>query len=195
MLYRKIWEDHNGPIPRDTEGRTFEIHHIDGNRHNQDISNLACVSILDHYNIHYSQGDWGACMRIAQRLEVSPELHSELASKQQLKRLSDGTHTFLHRKTTGMIVAKDKNDNYLQVTAEDPRWTSGELVGVRKNSGQGRPKGYKDLKKRKVRPQMKVGYQNETYENAKIASKVVGLSLNRVRYNCLNELSGWRWIK
>jgi hypothetical protein len=195
MIYRKIWEDHNGPIPRDEEGRTFEIHHIDGNRQNNDISNLACLSILDHYNIHYGQEDWGACMRISQRMSVPPELHSELARKHQLKRISDGTHQFLHNKTTGIISAKDKNGNNIQVTAEDPRWISGELVGVRKNSGKGRPKGCKDLKKRKVRPQMKVGYQKETYENAKIASKVVGLSLNRVRHNCVNELLGWRWIK
>jgi len=26
--YRKIYEDHNGPIPVDEDGRTYEIHHL-----------------------------------------------------------------------------------------------------------------------------------------------------------------------
>jgi hypothetical protein len=29
--YRKIYENHNGIIPKDSDGRTYEIHHIDGN--------------------------------------------------------------------------------------------------------------------------------------------------------------------
>jgi hypothetical protein len=53
--YRKIWEDVNGPIPVDGEGRTYHIHHIDGNRNNNSIENLQCVSIEEHYNIHLQQ--------------------------------------------------------------------------------------------------------------------------------------------
>lgn len=51
-IYRKIYESHYGPIPIDETGRTYEIHHIDGNSENNDISNLKCVSIQEHYNIH-----------------------------------------------------------------------------------------------------------------------------------------------
>ena len=28
--YRKIWVERHGPIPLDENGRTYEIHHIDG---------------------------------------------------------------------------------------------------------------------------------------------------------------------
>ena len=38
--YRKIWEQHFGPIPRDQDGRSYEIHHIDGNRSNNNIEKL-----------------------------------------------------------------------------------------------------------------------------------------------------------
>ena len=38
--YRKIYEQHYGPIPKDTDGRSYEIHHIDGNHNNNDINNL-----------------------------------------------------------------------------------------------------------------------------------------------------------
>lgn len=56
-IYRKIWESYYGPIPTDSNGRSYEIHHIDGNRNNNDISNLKCLSIKEHYNVHYQQQD------------------------------------------------------------------------------------------------------------------------------------------
>ena len=34
--YRKIYEQHHGPIPIDESGRTYDIHHIDGNHFNND---------------------------------------------------------------------------------------------------------------------------------------------------------------
>ena len=40
MDYRKLWESHNGPIPKDNEGRSYEIHHVDGNHQNNVIENL-----------------------------------------------------------------------------------------------------------------------------------------------------------
>ena len=30
--YRKIYEAHYGPIPKDSDGKTYEIHHLDGIR-------------------------------------------------------------------------------------------------------------------------------------------------------------------
>lgn len=59
--YRKIWEEHYGPIPFDNNDRRCEIHHIDSNRENNEISNLMLVTIQEHYDIHYFQGDWAAC--------------------------------------------------------------------------------------------------------------------------------------
>lgn len=90
-FYRKIYKIHHGDIPIDENGRTFEIHHKDGNRENNDPSNLVALSILEHYNIHYSQGDWAACLRIATRMKIDPKEKSELARKANLKRISDGT--------------------------------------------------------------------------------------------------------
>jgi hypothetical protein len=59
-LYRRIYEQVYGPIPVDADGRSFEIHHIDGNRSNNDISNLVALSIQEHYDVHWQQGDkWG----------------------------------------------------------------------------------------------------------------------------------------
>ncbi len=65
--YRRIWIKANGPIPRDSEGRSYEIHHINGNHSDNRLENLQLVSIEEHYAIHKAQGDWYACIKIAQR--------------------------------------------------------------------------------------------------------------------------------
>ena len=77
--HRKIYETYVGPIPKDDEGRSYEIHHIDGNHTNNELSNLRCVSIKEHYNIHKSQGDFKACLIMSQRMKVTPEEKSYLA--------------------------------------------------------------------------------------------------------------------
>lgn len=94
MSYRKIWEAANGSIPYDNNGRRMEIHHIDGNRKNNDLTNLKLVTIQEHYDIHYSQGDWAACQSIANRMKISPEEKSRLCSELANKRLANGTHHF-----------------------------------------------------------------------------------------------------
>lgn len=68
MNYRKLWIKHNGQIPTDENGISFEIHHIDGNRLNNDITNLTCLSIKEHFYIHHNQGDWQAAERILQKI-------------------------------------------------------------------------------------------------------------------------------
>lgn len=95
MHYRKIYEKHYGLIPKDSDGRTYQIHHKDGNRSNNSIDNLQCVSIQEHYNIHYSQGDWGACYYIALTMKSTSEELAELSRKTQLQYIKDKTHIFL----------------------------------------------------------------------------------------------------
>lgn len=92
--YRKIYEQHYGPIPKDEKGRSYEIHHIDGNRNNNDISNLIALSVEDHYLVHFKQGDWAACLKMAYKLSLSGEQISELARQASYKRLKEGTHPF-----------------------------------------------------------------------------------------------------
>jgi hypothetical protein len=78
MNYRKIWENNFGPIPKDEYGRTYEIHHIDGDRNNNKIENLECITIQEHYNKHYKNGEYGACVMIAKRMNLPPEYLSEI---------------------------------------------------------------------------------------------------------------------
>ena len=123
-MWRKIWEDHYGKIPVDEDGRTYEIHHSDGDRTNNDISNLQCVSINEHYDIHMSRGDFKAASLIAWRMNnpekykaakaglskknsefqknlVNKNMHhlqsGDIQRKTNLRRLEEGTHLFLDR--------------------------------------------------------------------------------------------------
>ena len=90
--YRKIWESINGPIPKDHNGKSYEIHHIDGDRTNNHISNLRLVTMQEHYEIHYNQGDYGACQAIAMRMNLMVDDLSEKCSKLAKLRVLTGTH-------------------------------------------------------------------------------------------------------
>ena len=78
MSYRKIWESVYGAIPKDEEGFSFEIHHIDGNHSNNNIENLKLVSIKEHLKIHLEQEDWFAAALIAKRIGLGPDYSSSL---------------------------------------------------------------------------------------------------------------------
>lgn len=95
ISYIKIWENIYGTIPLDSDGRRMEIHHIDGNKHNNKIENLQLVTIKEHYNIHLTQGDYSACQMIAVRMNKTPAEISDLARLAQLKKVNDGTHHLL----------------------------------------------------------------------------------------------------
>jgi HNH endonuclease len=97
--YRRIYEKHYGPIPKEPDGRTYEVHHIDGNHSNNKPENLKAITLKDHYDIHYSQGDWAACYYMSiQRMNKTPEELSDLSKLIQLERVKNGTHHFLDSK-------------------------------------------------------------------------------------------------
>jgi len=140
--YRKIYEHHFGPIPRDELNRSYEIHHIDGNRQNNNIDNLKCVSLQEHYDIHYAQKDWAACHRIAAKLRLSFEEISELSRKCQKERVENGTHHLLkgdiQSKYQQKLVAEgihpwqgDRNPNSRKIAAGTHPWQDKEAAKLR----------------------------------------------------------------
>ena len=65
--YRKIWENVNGTIPHDLNERRMEIHHIDGNRENNEIDNRYNLSVTDKTPFTFS----GARTPVLSSLRVS----------------------------------------------------------------------------------------------------------------------------
>jgi HNH endonuclease len=108
--YRKIYEDHYGPIPKEPNGRSYEIHHKDGDHTNNNPTNLEAVTLQEHYDLHYAQGDYGACyMMASQRMNRSPEEISQIASIQQRSRVANGTHHLLGGEIQRRLVAQGKH--------------------------------------------------------------------------------------
>ena len=125
--HRKIYEQHYGPIPQDNRGRSYEIHHIDGNHKNNSIDNLKLVTIEEHFAIHLAQEDYGACWIMSFRMNLSPEEISmfgrlkakkqvaegrnkfadpEFNRQNQLNRVADGTHHLLGGKVQRAVQQK-----------------------------------------------------------------------------------------
>jgi hypothetical protein len=103
-IHRKIYEDYyNIRLSCD-----IEIHHIDGNHNNNNISNLKPVTIQEHYNIHYSQGDWAACLLMSHRMKIDPIERSRLASLSATKANAEGKCGFSlgHASHAGRIGGK-----------------------------------------------------------------------------------------
>lgn len=84
--YRKIYEHHYGVIPKDESGKSYHIHHIDGRRTNNSPDNLVALSLQEHYEIHYAQGDWAAALYLARLLEKSKSDLKEIRTRQVMPR-------------------------------------------------------------------------------------------------------------
>lgn len=99
--YKKIWISHNGPIPKDENGLSYEIHHINNDSTDNRIENLACLTIQEHFDIHYQQGNYKACQLIAGRMKnpsLGRKMSDEFKKQQteiQLRKVKDGTHHLL----------------------------------------------------------------------------------------------------
>lgn len=90
--YRRIYLEHFKEIPKDSMGRSYDIHHIDGDYTNNDISNLIALSIEDHYKIHKAQSDWGAAAAILRRMKIDPKEHSDIIRNMNIERGKKGIH-------------------------------------------------------------------------------------------------------
>lgn len=68
LAHHLVWEAVHGPIP---EG--IEIHHIDGDKHNNDLENLAGLTKSDHQKTHSPHfaklnGEWVRVCKICREV-------------------------------------------------------------------------------------------------------------------------------
>lgn len=86
--YQKAWQDYNNEII--PEG--YHIHHLDGNRKNNDPENLICVSPELHYEIHYALWErYGRKKDLAAAIFLKKEIDNpkKLPSPNKGKKLSE----------------------------------------------------------------------------------------------------------
>lgn len=93
-------------FPKDLYGKSYEVHHIDGNHANNTKDNLILITIQEHYDIHFKQEDYWACTKILSRMKISREENSKLSSLLQKLRLSNGTHHFITNHPIHKMIAE-----------------------------------------------------------------------------------------
>lgn len=71
-LHRAVWEYHNGDIPKG-----YHVHHIDEDKSNNQISNLALIDATTHRRGHMSkpEGIEKSRINIQKAVEKAPEWH------------------------------------------------------------------------------------------------------------------------
>ncbi len=127
--YRKIYKNAFGEIPKDANGRSFEIHHKDGDFNNNDPSNLIALTIQEHYDLHYQQKDYGAALLIGLRMKKSSTELSELISRSNKKRIEAGTHPSQIEKN----ISDNRNRQNDKVKAGTHPWQSQKYKDAAKN--------------------------------------------------------------
>jgi hypothetical protein len=157
--YRKIYEEHYGSIPTDDTGRTYEIHHIDGNHSNNSPSNLKAVTIEEHYEIHKANGDWSACLLISSRMKVSAEKKSELSRLAALKRLAEGTHHYRDPEFISRNIERQKK----LIEEENHPFQQEEIKELTRNIAR-------EVQNERIKTGVHQFLQTDVREKAKIAS-------------------------
>ena len=185
-LYRKIYEQQYGKIPKDSDGRSYEVHHVDGNHSNNLPENLRALTIQEHYAIHYSQGDWAACQAIAIRMTQTPKEFSELCKLAAKQRVANGflppvmkgsNHPF-YGKTGPAAGYKWSEEQISKVTGEN-HWSYGM---VHPNTG----KKKSDDHVRKMTEQRK-GSNGPSAKSVVIVDTISGIE---IQSGCLKEWCG-----
>ncbi len=110
---RRIWIAAFGEIPVDENGKSYDIHHINGDPLDDSLSNLMCLSRKEHHALHTAQGDYA----------VDSQHHFKSSSWQQdiaLKQVANGKHPFqskeMHSKRVSMQFATKRHSNFVRVS-------------------------------------------------------------------------------
>lgn len=121
--HRKIWTAGHGKIPRDERGVSFDIHHKDGDPFNNSLENLEALSVHDHYQRHFKQGDYLAAWLISLRLDLDERDYREIG-----KRISESQR--------GRVLSEDWKRKISEALT-GRRWTAEQRVNIT-NSLRGR---------------------------------------------------------
>lgn len=80
-VHRIIYEEEIGPVP---EGH--DIHHKDGNRYNNSIENLECLTKSDHMRLHAKERRWALSVTMSVNSDRIHEWHRSEKGKEFLSK-------------------------------------------------------------------------------------------------------------
>jgi hypothetical protein len=76
-LHRAVWEWHYGPVPKG-----FHVHHVDGDRSNNDIRNLALIETPKHMSLHQQGREEYQAKHIKEMQELAKAWHGSGEGKE-----------------------------------------------------------------------------------------------------------------
>lgn len=79
--HRIVWERAHGVKLKPG----MHVHHLDGNPLNNTMENLIALTAEEHYNIHFKQGDYAACILLSESAKISRKDLADLQHKHGLK--------------------------------------------------------------------------------------------------------------
>lgn len=129
--YRKICQEHYGYTNSEMEG--MDVHHIDGNRNNNDPSNLQLISPKNHADLHGSEFvEWARIgsklgnEAFVKRLREHGQTDKELAHQRKLAKLREkGLHRVPHSEETKKVISLKKKNHLIDKT-NHPMWGNTE---------------------------------------------------------------------
>jgi len=188
--YRKIYEEHHGKIP---EG--YHIHHKDGNRKNNSIENLICLSPEEHFNLHLEQGDMVAYRgKFIQKASEAGKIGGRSKSEKKVKACRKN---MLKNRCPECGAKASVNSRRKNKTFFFSEKYQTELQEKMKKNKLG---PYSKEHREKIRqmgldsgkcPEYNGKMWNSSYE----ASKETGIPESTIRYRCRNNSKGWKYNK
>lgn len=109
LMHRYVWEFYNTTIPKG-----YEVHHVDGNRANNDISNLQLRSVYEHRKLHgrlltTEEREWKRNNLATKARPKASEWHKSEAGREWHKQQYERTRERLHRKVDCICIQCGKS--------------------------------------------------------------------------------------
>jgi len=188
-VYRKIYENYYGvKIPKG-----MHIHHIDGNRENNDPLNLKLLTPKEHFAIHLEQGD-PICQH-GKFLQGASEAGKKGGRSTSLKKVKCCADNMKKNRRADLgakasVEARKKaktfffsEDYQKQLQKRLKEQKIGPYSDEHKEmvSKLGKSKGKKPI------------YGDKTWVSSYEASVETKLPASTIRYRCRNNIKGWRY--
>ena len=189
--YRTIWIRAFGKIPKDEHGRSYEIHHINGNHKDDRLENLECIPAQLHFERHLELGDPFGAMLIARRLGKSPKELSDIQrgakrSLETCKKISEAKKAQFAAGLTASFKGKKH-------TEETRAKMSTSRRGKRHSSKLSQEQVLEIRSILESRPNVPMSKRKSTYERA-LAKHLQATKFQHLSMLCiLNILTGKSW--
>jgi hypothetical protein len=186
--YRKIYEQHHGKIPKG-----YHIHHKDGNRNNNSIENLVCLSPEEHFMVHKNNGDMLAIRgKFIQKASEAGKLGGSVKSEKKIKSSRKSMLKNRCAECGAEASVKSRRKNKTFFFSEEYQKELQERL--RKNKlGPYSEEHRERVRQLGLASGKRPQYNGKTWNSSYEASKDTSIPESTIRYRCRNNIKGWTY--